>query len=90
MPFNLDPSKPHPSLGHVAFDGYGDAGPTPWMTYDGRQMPRWEDLTSPAGGITMLRWQEGARAAVQEYCRRTGVPFVEEAMSSRLAEELAP
>lgn len=84
--FNLNRTQAHPSLGHVAFDAYGNAGPNPWRTFDGREMPRWESLTTPAGGITMLRWEEGVRAAIEEYCRRTGVPFVSEGLSSRLPE----
>lgn len=63
-------TKPPPSepktLGQVGFDAYGDSGPVPWVTFDGRPMPPWEDLDTPGGRVTRARWEAAALAIVAE------------------------
>ncbi len=60
----------------IAFDAYGEAGrtPGPWLTFDGRPMPRWADLTTPQGEETRRRWEEASFAAIDAYLARNGLP----------------
>jgi hypothetical protein len=69
-----------PTLGRVAFDGYGEAG---------RTMPRWDALNTPAGDATRLRWEAGTEAAVRAYCQRTGLPFIPEALMGEPSADLS-
>lgn len=60
------------TFGEVAFNAYGDmagiAGP--WKTFDGRDMPKWDDLAGPAGELTKARWEEAAKAVLREHHAR--------------------
>ena len=60
-------------LGEVGFNAYGNAGPTPWKTFDGREMPRYESLHGDVGDLTKMRWEAAAMAVmgeVREYLLR--------------------
>lgn len=58
------------SLGQIGYEAYGEKAGAhgPWKTFDGRPMPKWEELSGEAGELTKTRWEEAAReiAAVQE------------------------
>ena len=47
------------TLGQVGFEKYGDTAGIagPWKTFDGRDMPRWDELEGDAGEVTKLRWE---------------------------------
>lgn len=48
------------SLGQIGYEAYGKAGN--WQTFDGRDMPQWNELTGPAGELTQRRWNEAGYA----------------------------
>lgn len=60
--------------GQIAFEAYGEAAE--WRTFDGRPMPRWEELTAPTGIETRRRWEVAAQAMLAEHERResAGLP----------------
>lgn len=47
------------TLGQLGFEKYGDTAGIagPWKTFDGRDMPRWEELQGGAGELTKWRWE---------------------------------
>jgi hypothetical protein len=46
-------------LGEALFNAYNDQGPNPWKTFDGRDVPRWPDLSDQV----RAKWRAVARAA---------------------------
>lgn len=53
------------TLGEVGYEAYGEhAGPGgPYTTFDGRPMPKWEELgSSEAGLLTRARWESAGQA----------------------------
>lgn len=60
------------------FNAYNEAGPTPWVTFDGRPVPKWEDLNDSV----RAKWEAAALAArdaesldVLEFMRKFGQTF---------------
>lgn len=52
------------TIGQIGFDAYGETAG--WKTFDGRPMPRWEDLASRPEGIeTRRRWEVTAAAILK-------------------------
>ena len=52
------------SKGEQGYIAYGNAGN--WQTFDGRDMPSWEQLSdSPGGRETQRRWEVAAEAILQ-------------------------
>lgn len=49
-------------LAKKMFDAYNEQGPNPWKTFDGRDVPRWEQL----GGQVVSKWIAAAEAAMNE------------------------
>ena len=51
------------SLGEIGYNAYGEKAGAhgPWKTFDGRPMPKWEELSGEAGELTKARWEEAAR-----------------------------
>jgi hypothetical protein len=64
------------SLAQVAFEAYGEEpGPKgPWTTFDGRPMPKWEELNGEGGALTQHRWDVAIQAAISEHERRKTAP----------------
>lgn len=49
------------SLGQIGYEAYGETAN--WKTFDGRDMPRWEDLSEmETGRETQRRWEVAAEA----------------------------
>ncbi len=49
------------TLGRIAFEAYGETAN--WITFDGRPMPRWDELSiTEVGQETQRRWQVAADA----------------------------
>lgn len=46
-------------LAQAMFNAYNEAGPTPWLTFDGRSVPRWAELNDAVRG----KWVAAARCA---------------------------
>lgn len=44
------------ALAEMLFKSYNDAGDHPWRTYDGKAVPRWEDL----GPDVQAKWTAAA------------------------------
>lgn len=61
------------STGEVGFNAYGGAGPNPWMTFNGADMPRWPDLgETPTGLVTRARWAAAANAEIAVFLANHG------------------
>lgn len=60
------------TFGQIGFDAYGEMAGAhgPWKTFDGRAMPKWEELTGPVGELTKARWEEAAKAILCEHQNR--------------------
>lgn len=55
------------SMGEVGYEAYGEhAGPGgPYTTFDGRPMPKWDELGASEGGrLTQARWESAAQAII--------------------------
>lgn len=53
------------TLGQIGYEAYGEhPGPGgPYTTFDGRPMPKWEELpATEAGRLTQARWETAAAA----------------------------
>jgi hypothetical protein len=62
------------TLGEIGYEAYGnDPGPQgPWTTFDGRPMPRWEELSgTEAGRYTQKRWEAAGQAIKATITERT-------------------
>ena len=46
-------------LGQQCFTAYNDAGPNPWKTHDGRDVPTWDQLNDQVRG----KWAAAAKKA---------------------------
>lgn len=46
-------------LAKKMFDAYNEQGPNPWKTWDGKDVPRWNDLSDQV----RAKWTAAARAA---------------------------
>ena len=61
------------SIGEIGYEAYGEhAGPGgPYTTFDGRPMPKWDELSATeAGKLTQARWESAAQAiatAIREH-----------------------
>ena len=53
-------------IARQAFDAYNETGPTPWVTFDGRPVPRWPDLND----AVRTKWVAAARSLVADMERR--------------------
>lgn len=64
-------------IARAAFNAYNETGPTPWVTFDGRPVPRWPDLND----AVRAKWVEAARSLVSDMERRmrSAVVALEEA-----------
>lgn len=51
---DAEPAK----VGEFLFNAYNDHGETPWKTFDGRDVPRWPDLTD----AVRAKWTASAAA----------------------------
>jgi len=61
------------TLEQIAYEAYGEhPGPGgPWTTFDGRQMPKWDELSATEGGrLTQSRWETAIKAALAANDRR--------------------
>lgn len=47
-------------LAELMFDAYNAAGPNPWKTFDGRDVPRW----SRCGEQVQAKWAAAAKCAM--------------------------
>lgn len=61
-----DVIKQRTDLSRKAFDAYGDLPGLhgPWKTFDGRPMPKWDDLNTDAGVLTQNRWGAAVKAVL--------------------------
>lgn len=50
-----------PSYGQIAYEAYGES--TGGLTYDGREMPKWEDLTPKI----QRAWQTAALTTIVKF-----------------------
>lgn len=50
----------HEALAVKMFNAYNEEGPTPWKTFDGRDVPRWEGLND----AVRAKWVAAAKAAM--------------------------
>ncbi len=59
------------------FNAYNEEGPTPWKTFDGRDVPRWEGLNDAvrAKWVAAARTQNDESADVLEFMRKFGQTF---------------
>lgn len=66
--------EPTKTLGQVGFEAHNShpGAHGPWKTFDGREIPRWEDLPGEAGALTRERWEVQAEVVGKEYMRRAG------------------
>lgn len=48
-------------LAQNLFTAYNDEGPNPWKTWDGKDVPRWENLS----GQVLRKWRAVARRALE-------------------------
>lgn len=55
----MEPSEV--TLARSMFDAYNEEGPTPWKTFDGRDVPRWNDLNDAVRG----KWVAAAKVATK-------------------------
>lgn len=49
----------------AAFDAYNEHGPNPWKTFDGRDVPRWEQLNDDV----RAKWTAAVRATIVVFLR---------------------
>lgn len=49
------------ALGEQLFVAYNQQGPNPWVTYDGKAVPRWADLNDQV----RAKWCAVARASLE-------------------------
>jgi hypothetical protein len=47
-------------LAQLMFDAYNGQGPNPWKTWDGKDVPRWEQLNDQV----RAKWNAAARVAL--------------------------
>lgn len=47
-------------LAEQMFNAYNEHGPTPWVTFDGRPVPRWPDLND----AVRAKWTAAAARAI--------------------------
>lgn len=50
-------------LAEQFFNVYNETGPSPWKTFDGRDVPRWADLIN--GDQVRGKWRAVARLALE-------------------------
>lgn len=67
----------------AAFDAYNEAGPTPWKTFDGRDVPRWPALNDAVRG----KWLAAVRAVVSDERRRKEEAVEAAATAQRHADQ---
>jgi hypothetical protein len=51
-------------LARKMFEAYNAAGPNPGKTFDGRDVPSWEQLAGPSGDQVRGKWRAAAVEAV--------------------------
>lgn len=49
------------SVAKMLFNAYNEQGPNPWKTFDGRDVPRWDQL----GPQVSAKWVAVARSAIR-------------------------
>lgn len=54
------------TMAKAMFDAYNEQSPNPWKTFDGRDVPRWEQL----GEQVRLKWVAAANAAARPLTER--------------------
>ncbi|MCC6178834.1 MAG: hypothetical protein WAZ94_15140 [Phycisphaerales bacterium] len=71
-------------IARQAFDAYNETGHTPWVTFDGRPVPRWPDLND----AVRAKWVEAARSLVSDMERRmrSAVIALEEARRANVVD----
>jgi hypothetical protein len=47
-------------LARAMFDAYNEQGPNPWKTFDGRDVPRWDELNDQVRS----KWEAAAQKAI--------------------------
>jgi hypothetical protein len=83
--------SPTAITGQVGFDAYGSAGPNPWKTFNGGDMPRWSALgETPTGLVTRERWAAAARAEIDAFLAGHGLEIVPADVFANTPERLAP
>lgn len=48
-------------MAEALFNAYNDQGPNPWKTFDGRDVPRWPDLSIQV----KIKWEAAAERAIE-------------------------
>jgi hypothetical protein len=56
-------TAPYQKIARRMFDAYNGEGPNPWKTFDGRDVPRWDQLNDQVRG----KWTAAAVAAEKLY-----------------------
>jgi hypothetical protein len=77
------------SLGRAGYDAYGECPNAhgPWKTYDGREMPTWDQLSeSDRGQETQMRWETAANTIVLRYMTQSTPVHVSTLRPDQLAE----
>ncbi len=54
-------SRPEDAFAEALFTAYNDQGPNPWKTFDGRDVPRWPELSEQV----VEKWRAVARRALE-------------------------
>lgn len=77
--------------GEIGFNAYGDAGPTPWKTFNGADMPRWPSLAeTPAGHVTRDRWAAAAKAEIAGFLWSHGLKVIPADVFANTPERIVP
>lgn len=65
---HADPTPNEMELGRRGYIAYGlrPSAHGPWTTFDGRPMPKYEDLKGESGEFTKVRWGIAARAIIAD------------------------
>lgn len=54
---------PVQTLARIMFHAYNNYGPNPWKTWDGKDVPQWDELGPHVRG----KWVAAATAALKEF-----------------------
>jgi hypothetical protein len=71
-----DQALEYRAIAERAFDAYNEHGPTPWLTFDGRPVPRWDGITE----AVREKWIAAVNACVsaEVHRRRAAVTALED------------
>ena len=77
--------------GEVGFEAYGGAGPNPWKTYNGGEMPRWPSLEATTAGLaTRERWAAAGRAEIIAFLAAHGFECIPADTFANTPSRIAP